>query len=73
MSTPEQVVRQARALARVRAARIEKDRTTQQADEANEQFRQAVLAALETNAAVQDIAVAGQISRQRVFQISRGE
>lgn len=66
MSTPEQVAAQAAALARVRAARMERDA-------ANERLKVEILAAIATGASIKDIAVAANLSRQRISQISRGE
>ena len=66
MVTPEQAARQAEALAKVRAARIRRDR-------ANEQLNQEIRAALDTGARPKDVAVAAELSRQRVSQISRCE
>lgn len=66
MITPEQAAQQAEALAKVRAARIRRDR-------ANEQLNREIRAALNIGARPKDVAVAAELSRQRVSQISRGE
>lgn len=64
MSTPEQIAAQAAALARVRADRIARDA-------ANERLRASILAALAAGAAKKDIAVAAEVSRQRISQIAQ--
>lgn len=64
--TPEQAAKRAQALARVRAARVQRDK-------AYERLVQEILAALDVGAAQADIAVAAGLSRQRISQISRGE
>lgn len=66
MTTPEQLALQAAAVARVRAARIRRDRVTA---EAAEELRQAILDALDTGAQVNDIAAAAQVTRQWIYQI----
>lgn len=64
---------QARALAKVRAARVKRDKAEEQVEAANEDLKREIKAALDVGAATSDVAVAAHLSRQRVFQISRGE
>jgi hypothetical protein len=69
MATPEELHRQAEAVARVRVARIERDRIT---GHANRRLKRAVMDAIATGASVQDIAVAAELSRQRIYQMIHG-
>lgn len=64
MVTPEQLAAQAEAVARVRAARLNRDRAA--AD-----LNAAILAALDVGAAVKDVAAAAELTRQRIFQIAQ--
>jgi len=73
MSTPEQLRRQADAVARVRATRIQRDKADKAAERAQQKFRQAVLDAVSTGAAVRDIAIAAGLSPQRIYQIINEE
>jgi hypothetical protein len=66
--TPEELHRQAEALARVRAARVERDRVTA---DAAENLRRAIIDADRTGASVRDVAAAAGMSRQWVWQILR--
>jgi hypothetical protein len=61
---------QAEAVARVRSARVQRDRAV---DLATQQFKQAVLDAVSSGAAVRDIAIAADMSPQRIYQILRGD
>ena len=56
---------QAEAVAKVRAAREKRDRTTRE-------LNQAIRDAYETGALVKDIAAAADLTRQRVHQIVKG-
>lgn len=71
VSTPDQVAAQAAALARVRADRIERDNAAKHVAAIDERFRQSILAALATGAAPKDVAVAADLSRQRISQIKK--
>ena len=66
MPTPEELQRQADAVARVRAARVERDNITERA---NRRLRRAILDAIATGASVQDVAIAAELSRQRIYQM----
>jgi hypothetical protein len=63
VTTPEQLQAQAEAIARVRAARIERDRITIE-------LRRAIVDALNVGAAVKDVAAAAELTRQRIHQIA---
>jgi hypothetical protein len=73
VSTPEQVAAQAAALAKVRADRIERDKAVETVEELDNRLRQSILAALEVGAATRDVALAAELSRQRISQIARGQ
>lgn len=62
--TPDELTRQAEAVRRVSVARIRKD-------EATREYDAAILDAIDTGAAVRDIADAAGISRQWVHKLSR--
>lgn len=70
MPTPEQLRLQAEAVAKVRAARVQRDRAV---EHATQQFKTAILAAVSSGAAVRDIAIAADMSPQRIYQIIRGD
>ena len=70
MPTPEQLRRQAAAVSRVRAARTERDKTTERV---NKRLRRAILDALSTGASVRNIAEAAEMSPQRVYQMIKEE
>lgn len=72
MSTPEQLARQARLLARVRAARETRDKADAAAARADQQLREAIRTAYNAGAEVRDISKAAGLSRQRIHQIVRG-
>ena len=65
MSTPEQLRRQADAVSR--------DKADKAAERAKQKFRQAILDAVSTGAAVRDIAIAAGLSPQRIYQIINEE
>jgi hypothetical protein len=69
MSTPEQLRRQSDAVSRVRAARVQRDKADKAAERAKQKFKQAILDAVSTDAAVRDIAIAAGLSPQRIYQI----
>lgn len=70
MSTPEELALQAEAVARVRAARIQRDKSV---NKANERLRTEIIRAIGTGASVRDVAVAAELSRQRIHQILNEE
>lgn len=70
MSTPEELARQAEAVARVRAARIQRDKAVA---EGNARLRTEIVRAINTGASVRDVAVAAELSRQRIHQIINEE
>ena len=72
MATPEELARQARLLARVRAARENRDKADALAANADQQLRSAIRAAYEAGAEVRDIVRAAGLSRHRIHQIIRG-
>ena len=73
MSTPEQLRRQSDAVSRVRAARIQRDKADKAAERAGQKFKQSILDAVSTGAAVRDIAIAADLSPQRIYQILNEE
>lgn len=70
MPTPEQLRRQAEAVSRVRAARIERDKTTERV---NKRLRRAILDAVSVGASVRNVAEAAEMSPQRVYQMIKEE
>jgi hypothetical protein len=73
VSTPEQIAAQAETLARVRALRVKRDDAATTVAALDEQLRQAIMNALKQGAAPKDVAVAADLSRQRISQIARGQ
>jgi hypothetical protein len=66
MPTPDQLRRQAAAVAKVRAARVQRDKAVAFA---SNRLKQPIVDAVSTGAAVADVAVAAELSKQRVYQI----
>lgn len=66
MPTPEQLRRQADAVARVRAARVEKDRTL---DRATKRLNRAIRDAHATGVSVKNIAIAADVSPQWIYEV----
>jgi transposase-like protein len=66
MPSPEDLRRQAEAVGRVRAARVQRDAAT---DRANKRLKRAILDALSLGASVRDVATAAELSRQRIYQM----
>jgi hypothetical protein len=66
VATPEELARQAEAIAAVRVARIERDKVVKQA---NMNLRAAILAALDAGASVRNVAVAAELTSQRIYQM----
>ena len=66
MSTPEELARQAAAVAEVRAARIQRDKAVK---EGTKLLRDKIIKALNLGASVKDVAAAAELSRQRIHQI----
>lgn len=62
VSTPEELTRQAEAVARVRVARINRGKAT-------DELKREIVAAVDAGAAIKDIAKAADFTRQRIFQI----
>lgn len=66
MSTPEELRRQADAVAKVRALRVNRDNTVERA---NRLLKQAMRDAISLGASVRDVAAAANLSRQRIYQL----
>lgn len=66
MSTPEQLAAQAEAVARVRVARIKRDKAVA---ETSDELRREIIAAADIGASVRDIAVAAGLTRSRIYQL----
>jgi hypothetical protein len=62
VSTPEELARQAAAVARVRAARAQRDQSTAA-------LRAAIIDAVNVGAEIRDVALAAELTRQRIHQI----
>lgn len=65
MTTPEQLRRQAEAVARVRAVRVQKEKAI---DVHTRKLRQAIVAAAKVDAAVPDIALAADLTGSRIAE-----
>jgi hypothetical protein len=66
MSTPEQLRRQAEAVARVRAARVQRDKAVAST---SKRLKKAIQDAASSGASVADIALAADLSKQRIYQV----
>ena len=68
MTSPEGHAVQAQLLARVRAARVQRDESL---EENTRLLHQAIRAALDAGTPVKDVAAAAGLTRQRIHQIAR--
>lgn len=68
VSSPEQLRRQADAVARVRVARIQRDKVT---EDAAEELERQIIAALDAGASVRNVAVAAGMTASRIYQIRK--
>lgn len=69
--TPDDLARQAEAVRRVSIARMRKERAHQTAQQADSEWRDAILAALDQGATMRDVAEAAGVSRQRIDTLRR--
>lgn len=66
MPSPDQLRRQAEAVARVRAARVQRDKAVAAA---SNRLKKAILDATASGASVANIAEAAGLSKQRIYQV----
>jgi hypothetical protein len=66
VATPEELAAQAEAVARVRAARVQRDKAVK---DSNQRLRAEIIRAVDVGASIRDVAKAAELTRQRVHQI----
>lgn len=64
--TPDDLARQADAVRRVTVARLRRERAHRTADQADREWRDAILAALDAGAMMRDVAEAAGVTRQYI-------